>query len=164
MSSASPTDALAAWLARHGSTEATFAPWPATDGRMAVGSREARAFWLPSTGPTVLAAMQLLADWTGGSLRPIEVDLSDLAFSLGVDAGDPLRRWGKVRRTLDRMIGFKLARAHGLPGDVDAAPNVVHFRLDLPDVFPRMRTNWPHSRHDAYARWLRQRELAGQPR
>jgi hypothetical protein len=67
--------------------------------------------WLPVLGPTATWAYRRLGSWAEFNADGVQVDLTDLAVSLGL--GEGLGRHSLLARALDRLVRFDAARWTG---------------------------------------------------
>lgn len=105
------------------------------------GSPYIEAVWLGILGPATVLCWSRLSRIA--AVRPdTVVDTSDLAVSLGLSGA--LGRNAPMTRTLNRMVMFGTAQAHG---------DTIAVRRALPDVPQRMVRRLSYSAWLAHQRW-----------
>ncbi|MGH8975153.1 MAG: hypothetical protein ACRD0C_18365 [Acidimicrobiia bacterium] len=100
-------------------------------------------FWLPALGPTALLLMRRFAVWFDEQPEGTELELSQLAQSLGLGAG--LGPNGPIARTLSRLVQFDLVQ------ELDGGLAV---RRRLPPVNRRHIRRLPVHLQRAHEEWM----------
>jgi hypothetical protein len=118
-------------------------PWIAQD----IAGHDPRShyvehYWLGIIGPTSVLLLRRIADVFDHYPDGFEIDLSELAASLGVGGGG---RHSSMQRTLVRCTQFGLARMEG-PG--------VYVRRTIPPLSPRQVARLPRSVQLAHAEFV----------
>ncbi len=99
------TMAPAAWIARHDTLPVV--SWDDGDG-FDPRSDYVETYWLSVLGPSSILALRRLTDWLEDNPSGIVIALEDLALSLGLGHGTS--RHSAIVRTLDRLVGFGVAK------------------------------------------------------
>ena len=99
------TTAPATWITEHDALP--IVSWDDGDG-FDPRSDYVETYWLSVLGPSSILALRRLTDWLEDNPSGIVIALEDLALSLGL--GHSTSRHSAIVRTLDRLVGFGVAK------------------------------------------------------
>lgn len=125
-------------------------PWPdsRTAGMLPIRHRAVEQFWLPVIGPTSLFMWRRLG--TIAQCGRFDEDLALLALRMG--AGTGLGRNSVVVRTIERLVGFHVARVF-----VDSDGYTLQVRTTTGPPGRTARYRWPEQLRSEYEKeqpWL----------
>ena len=112
--------------------------------------------WAPVLGPSGTLLLRLLP-WLWKQSAPVEIAIVDLSRSLGLGAGTG--RNSPARRTIDRLVGFRLASWRGLVSSTRTWPSRVPLASQWEETSPGLvRHGLPAGvpvsrRHPGASRW-----------
>jgi hypothetical protein len=141
----------AAWIAAHDALPVV--SWESEGDGFDPRSAYVETYWLAVLGPSSILTLRRLTDWLEDTPSGVVVALEELALSLGLGHGTG--RNAPVVRTLDRLVGFGVARI---------AWDAYAVRATIPALTARQVRRLPRylaERHDHDLDTLRSAPTAG---